>query len=475
MSDSTISKKRRWPARNVAIAASHELFSSPEEALRETIRDRLQRRIEILTQHRLGRKWCPYAIESTRLNRSIESGVDDVKFLYPVLDNIPVVVLPLLNFARAGIRICLYAPPEVCRVAEVVRDYVAQIGWIRDTCDLITVQEDKSRISFFDSFKRSTAPLIAADADDAIVWTAADLVLAYDVWPWLLERDIHDHDIVVNMIARELIFPPGTNEFLRLEYFDSLLPVGQTRSREVRQPDMLVFTQRGRDGLANLDRIRGRPEAELLGIFLKTSWRGLLSRKAGSVLRAIHYGIKRKQYSLRPGDGISQTHASAFASVFFGVDTLVKGECADPLIVKDADGFEEIFGYYRTLLQGVVEAATTKEEGYRKLEAYYPHAEHLFRLSSRLAPLWSEIPLWRRWPEFICDKTSTYNTRLKMAFKEAGVDDSTMPIPEYFTREGEFIFHPPPRHSSIPGSLAFLAEVYRPRYEQGRRQWLQAR
>ncbi|KWO82403.1 hypothetical protein WM32_22915 [Burkholderia ubonensis] len=406
------------------------------------------------------------------MNRSIEGGIDDIKFLYPVLDNIPVVVLPLLNFASAGVRICLYAPPEVCRVAEVVRDYVAEIGWIHDRHELITVQEDKSHISFFDSFKRSTEPLTTG-ADDAIVWTAADLVLAYDVWPWLLEHDIGRHDLVVNMIARELIFPPGSSEFLRLEYFDSLFPAGQARAREVRQPDMLVFARRGRDGLANLDHIRGRPEAELLGIFLRTSWRGLLSRKAGSVLRAISYGIKRKRYSLKPGDGIAQTHASAFASFFFGVDTMVKGESADPFIVKDADGFEEVFGYYRTLLQGVVDAETTKEEGYRKLEAYYPHAEHLFRLSSRMAPLWAEIPLWRRWPEFIRDKTSTYNARLRMAFKEAGVDDSAQPIPDYFTREGEFIFHPAPCHSSIPGSLAFLGGVYRPRYEYGRQQWLQ--
>lgn len=473
MSNSTIAGKNRWPARNVAIAASHELFPSPEAALQETIRDRLQRRIEILTQHKLGRTWCPYAVESTRLNRSIESGIDDIKFLYPVVDNIPVVVLPLLNFARAGVRMCLYAPPEVCRVASVVRDYLVEIGWLRDPQDLITVQEDKSRISFFDSFKRSTEPLMA-DAEDAIVWTAADLVFAYDIWPWLLERDIDEYDLIINMIARELIFPPGTSEPLRLEYFDSLLPTGQAHPREVRQPDMLVFTRRGRDGLGNLDRIRGRPEAELLRIFLETSWQGLLSRKAGSVLRAIHYGIKRKRYSLAPGEGIAQTHASAFASVFFGVRTMVKGESADPFIVKDADGFEEVFGYYRTLLQGIVDTGTTKEEGYRKLEAYYPHAEHLFRLSSRLAPLWSEIPLWRRWPEFIRDKTATYNTRLKTAFKEAGVDDSAQPIPDYFTSEGAFVFHPAPRHSDIPGSLAFLSGIYRPRYESGREQWRQA-
>ena len=43
MSNSTIAGKNRWPARNVAIAASHELFPSPEAALQETIRDRLQR------------------------------------------------------------------------------------------------------------------------------------------------------------------------------------------------------------------------------------------------------------------------------------------------------------------------------------------------------------------------------------------------------------------------------------------------
>jgi hypothetical protein len=460
----------RGPVRCVAMTASHELFASPAAALEETVRDRLVRRLEIRSQHALGRRWCPYAVESTRLNRSIDGDIDDLKFMYPVLDNIPVVVLPLLNFARAGVRICLYAPPEVCRVAGVVRDYLLEIGWIRERDDLLLVEEDKTQISYFNSFKRSTDPL-GCGPDDAVAWTAGDLVLAYDIWPWLLERDIDAHDLVVNMIARELIFTPGVEEFVRLEYFDSLVPAGGTVAREVRQPDMLVFTGRGRDGLASLGRIRGRPEAALLGIFLKMTWRGLLGRKAGSVLRAIHYGIKRRRYTLVPGRGIAQRHASAFASVFFGVPTIVKAESADPFIVKDADGFEEVFGYYRTLLQGVVDAAATREAGYAKLAAFYPHAEQLLALSRRLQPLWSEIPLWRRWPELIRDKTSTCNARLRAAFEAAGVADAEQPVADYFGADGSFQAHPPPLHCDIAGSLEFLSGTYRPRYERGRQHY----
>jgi hypothetical protein len=468
MSDAPGKSGQRWPIRHVAMSASHELYDTPAAALEATVHDRLVRRLEIHNQHRMGRSWCPYAVESTRLNRSIDGGIDDIKFLYPVLDNIPVLVFPLLNFARAGARLCLYGSPEICRVAELVRDYLLEIGWLRDRDDLQLMVEDRSRISFFHSFQQSTKPF-ALGADDAIVWSAADLVLAYDVWPWLLEKNIDDNDLIVNMIARQLIFAPGEDEFLRLEYFDSLIPQDRSHAQEVRQPDILVFTGRGRDGLINLAEIRGKSEAALLNIFLKNTWRGLFGSKAKSMLHAIHYGIKRKRYSLSPGEGITQKHASDFASVFFNVPTAVKAGSADPFIVKDADGFEEVFGYYRTLLQGVVDAATTKEEGYARLSAYYPHAQHLFQLSRRLQPLWSEIALWRRWPEFICDKTSTYNTRLSEAFKGAGVEADGKPIPEYFSADGSFRFHPSPSHSNIPKSLDFLVNTYLPRYQSGRR------
>lgn len=462
--------RRRRPVGHIAISAGHELFASREAALEATVADRLQRRIEIRTQHALGRSWCPYAVESTRINRSIEGGVDDIKFLYPVLDNIPVIVPTLLNFAYAGLPLCLYGSPEICRVAEIVRDYLLEIGWLRDRGDLLTVTEDTHRNGFFDSFRRSTGPLLTRP-DDVALWSAGDLVLAYDIWPWLLDRDIDDHDLVVNMIARRLICAPGTPEFVRLEFFDSLRHDGEATAREARQPDMLLFTGRGRDGLAGLERIRGRPEAALFAILLKATWRGLLGAKAGSMLHAIGYGIRRRRYSLRPGRGLAQRHAGAFASVFFGVPTRVKADSGDPFIVKDADGFEEIFGYYRTLLQRVVDSGTTREDGYAKLADYYPHACHLFRLSERLAPLWSEIPLWRQWTEFIRDKTATYNVRLGRAFAEAGVADSAAPVPEYFSADGSFRFHPAPSHSDIAASLGFLAGPYRDRYERGRETW----
>lgn len=468
---------RQRPVRSVAITASHELFGSAEAALDDTVRLRLERRIEMRRQAAESPTWSPYAVENTRLVRSIEGGVDDLKFLYPVLDNLPLLVFPLLHYAATGTRLCFYGSPEACRVVEVVRAYLLEIGWLRDADELLTVEEDRERISFFHSFLRGTEPFDAGP-DDGILWTAADLVLAYDVWPWLLDRSIEEHHLLINMIARERIFPEGEPEFLRLNYFDRLCPAGQSsdqsRALAVKQPDVLVFTGEGRRGLERLNHIRGQSEGALLGIFVRVTWRGLLSPRALSVLKAVRYGIRRKRYTLRDGEGLSQRDASRFASVFFGVPTLVKTEIADPFILKDGDGFEDIFGYYRALLQRVVDAAPTKESGYAKLAEVYPYAEQLWQLSQRLQPLWSELPLWRRWPEFINDKIATYNRRLQREFEAAGVDDDKPPLPSYFAADGTFRPQPSLPHADVEGSLDYLRRVYRPRFEQGRQRYCEA-
>ncbi len=461
---------RQRPVRSVAITASHELFSSAEAALDEAVRLRLERRIEMRRQAQESPTWSPYAVENTRLVRSIEGGVDDLKFLYPVLDNLPLLVFPLLHYAATGARLCFYGSPEACRVVEVVRAYLLEIGWLRAADELLTVEEDRERISFFHSFLRSTDPF-AAGPDDGILWTAADLVLAYDVWPWLLDRSIEEHHLLINMIARDRIFPEGETEFLRLNYFDRLCPAGQEHALAVKQPDVIVFTGEGRRGLERLNRIRGQSEGALLGIFLRATWRGLLSPKALSVLKAVQYGIRRKRYTLRDGEGLSQRDASRFASVFFGVPTHVKTEIADPFILKDGDGFEDVFGYYRALLQRVVDAAPSKEAGYAQLAEVHPYAEQLWQLSQRLQPLWEELPLWRRWPEFINDKIATYNQRLQREFEAAGVDDDQPPLPSYFAADGSFRPQPSLPHADVDGSLDYLRRVYRPRFEQGRQRY----
>lgn len=475
---------RKRPVRFVAITASHELLPSAEAALDEAVRLRLERRLELRRQADENPTWSPYAVENTRLVRSIEGGVDDLKFLYPVLDNLPLLVFPLLHYAAAGaavgargqghedgVRLCFYGPPEACRVVEVVRDYLLEIGWLREAEQLLTIEEDRDRISFSHSFLRSSEPFDAG-ADDAIVWTAADLVLAYNVWPWFLDRAIEEDHLLINMIARDRIFPEGEPEFLRLNYFDRLRPEGCAEALAVKQPDVIVFTGEGRRGLERLNRIRGQSEGALLGIFLRATWRGLFSPNALSVLKAMRYGIHRKRYTLKPGEGLSERDGSRFASVFFGVPTKVQAKIADPFILKDGDGFEDVFGYYRALLQRVVDSAPSREEGYAKLARVHPYAEQLWQLSERLRPLWDELPLWRRWPEFINDKIATYNRRLQREFAAAGVDDGTLPLPTYFDADGRFLPQPSLPHADIDGSLDYLRRVYRPGFEQARRQYL---
>ncbi|GHG62130.1 hypothetical protein [Comamonas sp. JC664] len=456
------------PARHVAISASHELFPSEDAALACIVEKRVvaHRRMRNQQQGRTLR--APVRIAATRMERTLQGGVDDLKFLYPLLDNIPAIAFPILHFATCGVQVSVYGPPEVGQVVDVLRDYLLSAKVLSSPASLLYVPEDRRNLSFFHSV-RGAADALGTRDTEAMVWSAGDIVLAYDVFPWLMEPELGPHDLVLNVGARQRVFPEGQPELFIGNYYETLIPRdGDPRALDVKDPNLLGFTRAGLRGLSRLDDLRGAKDSSVyMDVFLRTAWRALASARAAACLSTLHYGLRRKRGALPPGKGLREDHASDFASAFFGVRARLKATTVDPFVLKDCDNLEDLFGFYRGLLQGIVDEGSTREDGYRELARYYPHAEHLLALSRRLEPLWHELPLWRHWPELIRDKLSTCNRRLTEALRAEGLHDGTPPLPEYFAADGTFQQAPAPG-DDLPGTRAFLRDVYLPRFHHGR-------
>src|SRR5262249_11602806 len=138
--------------------------------------------------------------------------------------NLPMVVFPVLHFTLAGAQVCVYGSEEVGRVIAVVRDYLVEHQLIADPDDLLFAPEDRQRISFAQSLRAAAAPL-GAGPDDAIVWSAGDVVLGYDVVPWLAERDLaaRGADLVLHAGARQRVFPDGAPALFIGNYYETMI------------------------------------------------------------------------------------------------------------------------------------------------------------------------------------------------------------------------------------------------------------
>ncbi|WP_223635718.1 hypothetical protein [Corallococcus sp. EGB] len=456
--------------RHVAISASHELFPSREAALACVVEKHVVAHRRMRDQRKGLTLRAPVRLAATRIERTLEGGVDDLKFLYPVLDNLPVIAFPILHFAASGAQVSVYGSAEVGRVVEVMRDYLVGARVIAGPERLLFAPEDRERISYFHSV-RSAAEALGAREAEPLVWCAGDIVLAYDVFPWLMEPDVGAHALVLNVGAKQRVFPDGTPELFSGNYYETLLAPdgrGGTCAFDVKDPNLLVFTREGLGGLSRLDELRSAKDSSVyMDVFLRTAWRALAGSRARACLGTLRYGLKRRRGTLRPGEGLRQDDASDFASAFFGVRVRLKADTVDPFALKDCDNYEDLFGFYRGLLQGIVDEGSSREEGYRRLEAFYPHARHLLALSERLRPLWSELPLWRHWPELIRDRLATCNRRLTEALQAEALHDGAPPLPEYFAPDGSFQQAPAPG-DDLPGTRAFLRDVYLPRFHQGR-------
>ncbi|NVI99585.1 hypothetical protein HV824_15845 [Myxococcus sp. AM009] len=455
--------------RHVAIGASHEVYASGEAALAAAVTRRVGDRLARERQARLPpryRRWR--VLETTPLLRSMEGGLDDTKFLYPVLDNLPLIVFPLLAHALTGGQVSVHGPREVCHVVEVVRDFLLEEGHIDERSRVVAVQEDLGDISLFRSLQRSTEGL-SASAEAPLLWSAGDLVLAYNAYPWLRDRHLASHALILNLNARQVVFPPSRAELFARNYLDRMrLDDGKETLVDVKEPNLLLFTGAGLQGLAKVDGLRKPPPGET---YMKVLLRGVGRVGCHAPLRAtlafLRYGLKRVKDRLDDAEGVSQRHVTALASAFFGVPTVVKAENTDPFSVRDGDSLEDVFGYYRAFLQPIVDSRPTKEAGYRELAHYHPHAELLYRLSLRLRPLQAELPLWRQWPELIRDKCASLNQRLVAEFRGLGLADATPLVPEYFDATGTFRCHPLPS-DDLRATGAFLRQVYLPAYERDR-------
>ncbi|WP_223635690.1 hypothetical protein [Corallococcus sp. EGB] len=453
--------------RHAAISASHEIFDSSEAAIQEAVTRRVADRLARERQQRQParyRRWK--VVDTTPLLRSMEGGLDDTKFLYPVLDNLPVIVFPLLSHALAGVHVSVYGPPEVCRVVEVVRDVLLAMGRLEDRARVVTVEEDRSDISLSRSLQRATEGL-SAPSDAPIVWSAGDLVLAYDVHPWLTDRHLPGYELIFNLNARQRVFPEGTPELFARNYLDRLRVEREPEELlDIKEPNVLLFTARGLRGLSRVDELRHpRPGDTYVNVLLRAAARTFWHTSPAATLAFLRYGWKRTRDRLQAPDALGSHHAGELARTFFGVPTLIKAENTDPFCVRDGDSVEDLFGYYRAVLQPIVDSGATKEAGYRELARYHPHAEVLYRVSQALRPLQEELSLWRRWPELIRDKLATLNQRLTAEFRGLGLPDAARPVPEYFGADG--VFHSCPLPSDrLSQTRDFLRNVYLPAFER---------
>ncbi|GHG62190.1 hypothetical protein [Comamonas sp. JC664] len=445
------------------------MYASGEAALKAAVArrvgDRLARERQLRQPARY-RRWR--VLETTPLLRSCEGGLDDTKFLYPVLDNLPVIVFPLLSHALAGVQVSVHGPREVCQVVEVVRDFLLAEGHIDERSRIVAVEEDRGDISLSRSFQRSTE-VLSASRDAPVVWSAGDLVLAYNPYPWLTDRHLPSFELILNLNARQVVFPQGTSELFARNYLDRLRlddPWGSVI--DVKEPNVLLFTGAGLRGLTKVDGLRKPPPGETyMSVLLRAAGRACWHTSPAATVAFLRYGLKRVRDRLEEGDGVSRRHATELATTFFGVPTLVKAENTDPFSVRDGDSLEDLFGYYRAFLQPIVDSKATKEAGYRELAHYHPHAELLYRLSLKLRALQSELPLWRRWPELIRDKCASLNQRLTAEFRGLGLKDAGPLVPEYFDAAGAFQGHSLPS-DDLRATGAYLRHVYLPTYSRDR-------
>jgi hypothetical protein len=461
-------KARGAPVKHVAIGASHEVYPSSEAAMATVIKKRIEDRLDLEKERGLPRqKRRSKEIESTMILRSIEGGVDDTKFLYPVIDNIPVIVFPLLSYALAGARVSVYGPADVGRVVDVVRDRLLADGLIRDREQILTVLEDPSEISMTSTFVRSTAAL-SVPPGQPMLWSAGDLVMGYNVYPWLMDRHAHTHDLVLDLSGKQVIFPPGCPRLFGRNFYDRLL-LEDGRRVDVKEPNALLFTEAGLDGLTHVNDLRRpQPGDSYMGVMVRAVARMVLRSSPASIAGFLRYGLKRKRGIADESDAVPQRDAIDLARTFFGVSTMLKVDNADPFFVKDCDAFEDLFGYYRTTLQPIVDSGATKEQGYGALSAYYPHAEVLQRISIDLRPVQSEMLFFRRFLELVRDRISTYNSRISAELRGLGLHDGTPPVPEYFDVAGGFRGAPAPS-DDIEGTRALLSGRYRAVFEADRR------
>jgi hypothetical protein len=437
---------RRVPVKRAAIGASHEVYPSAEAASRATVARCVADRIALEAEaRRCARGGRRRVVVTTPILRSIDGGLDDLKFLYPVLDNIPLIVFPILSYALAGVQVSVYGSREVGCVVGAVRSRLLADGLIEDRDRILFVEEDRSEVSLMQSFRRSTAPF-AASPEEVIVWSAGDLVLAYNTYPKLMDRHASTHEIIFDLNARQVVFPGGTTELFPRNYFDSLRLDGEGgRVVDVKEPNVILFTAAGMGGLAELDKLR-RPRSgqTYIGVLLRAVLKASQDASPAATLAFLRYSFRRTRGALRPADALAQRHAVALASAVFGVPTMVKAENADPFLVKDCDSFEDLFGYYRALLQSIVDSGVTRADGFHELARYYPYADVLHRLSRDLLALREEIPLWQRWPEVVSDKIATLNGMLRTELAAAGLASSVGLVPEYFDARGIYRSAPTP-------------------------------
>ena len=368
---------KRVPVKRAAIGASHEVYPSAEAACRATVARCVADRIALEAEaRRTARGARRRVIVTTPILRSIDGGLDDLKFLYPVLDNIPLIIFPILSYALAGVEVSVYGSREVGSVVEVVRSRLLADGLIEDRNRILFVEEDRGEISLMQSFRRSTAPF-AASPEEVIVWSAGDLVLAYNTYPKLMDRHASTHEIVLDLNARQVVFPDGTAELFPRNYFDSLRLDGEGgRVVDVKEPNVILFTAAGMGGLAELDKLRTpRRGQTYLGALVQAVLKASRGASPAATLAFLRYSFQRTRGALRPSDALAQRHAVALASAVFGVPTMVKAENADPFLVKDCDSFEDLFGYYRAFLQSIVDSGVTRSDGFHELAQYYPYAD----------------------------------------------------------------------------------------------------
>lgn len=461
----------RGPVGRAAIGASHEVYPSAQAACHAAVARSVAGRVAQEAERRRAGGRRRHLSVSTPLLRSIDGDLDDLKFLYPVLDNLPLIVFPVLSYALAGVRLSVYGPPAVGAVLEVVRNRLLRDGLIPDGDRLLFAEEDRTEVSLAQTFRRSTAPL-AAGPGETMVWSAGDIVLAYNVYPKLMDRHAGAYELVFDLNCRQIIFPKDETELFARNYFDSLR-LDDGRVVDVKEPNALLFTPAGMGGLSKLDALRSpAPGRTYVGELLRAALGVARRAPPAAMLALLRYGVRRSRAALRPSDGLPQRHAVALASAIFGVPTMVKTETTDPFLVRDCDSFEDLFGYYRALLQSVVDSAATRDEGYRELAKYYPYASVLRRLSDDLRDLQADLPLWRRWPEWVGDKIATHNHLLQKELAGAGLPPTAGMIPHYFDARGVYRLPSQPT-DDLAASKAFLRGRYHAAFAADRAAYLQ--
>ncbi len=364
--------------RSIAIGASYNLHS-PSIALEKVV-------LKLVDDIVHERKCI-----STNLLRS-NDGIDDLKFLYPVMDNLPILAFPIVTAIETGCKVTVVGSTEVGALCSIIQEELK-------VKNLQFIHEGEN-LSLLNTL------LKISDAHNGMISFSTGDLLRFDHYSDLIDPSSKDSDFVYTMNVKQRL-PTIThrNYYLCyhplgvLGYLFTPLGKGPVQAKEGNQ--FLITSeliQKAQEIFSIYNNRKGTEQVnwgiEMLGkkIYDHPLKFINLSLSAG-VYMALHkknlarffplsWLFKENFMSLLLNNGSTNYHAN----IKFGFENYAHH---DPLKMWDMDSLED-FSSMRLVMPKIIQ--------------HYPQRESLFRVQRAIEGNKESIPLLHHFEEFLAQK-----------------------------------------------------------------------